>query len=68
MRRIEGESARMGELVDDMLLLARLDQGRPLDAEPVDLAALARDSVADARAVEPERPITLRDADGAGRS
>jgi len=59
MRRIEGESVRMGELVDDMLLLARLDQGRPLEAKPVDLAAIARDSVADARAVEPDRPITI---------
>ncbi len=60
MRRIEGESVRMGELVDDMLLLARLDQGRPLDADPVDVAALARDSVSDARAVEPDRPIALQ--------
>jgi len=64
MRRIEGESLRMGELVDDMLLLARLDQGRPLDADPVDVAALARDSVSDARAVEPDRPITLVVPDG----
>jgi two-component system OmpR family sensor kinase len=59
MRRIEGESVRMGGLVDDMLLLARLDQGRPLDSKPVDLAALARDSASDAHAVEPDRPITL---------
>ena len=40
MRRIEAESARMGVLVDDLLLLAQLDQGRPLEQEPVDLAAL----------------------------
>ena len=59
MRRIEGESERMGELVDDMLLLARLDQGRPLDSQLVDLDALAADAVADARAVEPDRPISL---------
>jgi two-component system, OmpR family, sensor kinase len=59
MRRIEGESSRMGELVEDLLLLARLDQGRPLESRPVDLAALARDAVADARAVEPDRPIEL---------
>ncbi len=39
MRRIEEEAARMGVLVDDLLLLARLDQGRPLEREPVDLAA-----------------------------
>ena len=59
MRRIEEESARMGVLVDDLLLLARLDQGRPLEREPVDLALVAADAVQDARAVEPDRPITL---------
>ena len=59
MRRMEQEAARMGVLVDDMLLLARLDQGRPLEALPVDLGALAADAVADARAVEPGRPISL---------
>jgi two-component system, OmpR family, sensor kinase len=59
MRRIEGEATRMGDLVDDLLLLARLDQGRPLESDPVDLSALARDAVADARAVEPGRPIVM---------
>ena len=59
MRRIEEESARMGVLVDDLLLLARLDQGRPLERRPVDLAVVAADAVLDARAVEPDRPITL---------
>jgi two-component system OmpR family sensor kinase len=59
MRRIEEESARMGVLVDDLLLLARLDQGRPLERRPVDLTRVAADAVADARAVEPERSITL---------
>jgi two-component system OmpR family sensor kinase len=63
MRRIEGESERMGELVDDLLLLARLDQGRPLETRPVDLGALARDAVADARAVEPDRPIGIETPD-----
>ena len=48
MRRIEDEAARMGVLVDDLLLLARLDQGRPLEHEPVDLGALATDLVDDA--------------------
>jgi two-component system OmpR family sensor kinase len=59
MRRIEDESARMGVLVDDLLLLARLDQGRPLERKPVDLVALASDAVDDARAVAPEHAITF---------
>lgn len=59
MRRIEEEAARMGRLVDDLLLLARLDQGRPLEAVPVDLGAVAADAVADARAVDPGRPVDL---------
>src|SRR5947207_971437 len=57
MRRIEEEADRMGSLVDDMLLLARLDQGRPLERRPVDLTRIARDAVDDARAVAPNRPI-----------
>ncbi len=57
MRRIEEEANRMGSLVDDMLLLARLDQGRPLDRQPVDLTRITRDAVDDARAVAPDRPI-----------
>jgi two-component system OmpR family sensor kinase len=59
MRRIEQESARMGVLVEDLLLLARLDQGRPLDRSPVDLSRLAADAVADARAVSPDSEIVL---------
>jgi two-component system OmpR family sensor kinase len=59
MRRIEDESTRMSKLVDELLLLARLDQGRPLDVGPVDLAALASDAVADAQTVAPDRPIRL---------
>jgi two-component system OmpR family sensor kinase len=59
MRRIEDEAARMGVLVDDLLLLARLDQGRPLERRPVDLVALVEDAVADARTVEPGRPIAV---------
>lgn len=58
-RRIEDESIRMSALVDDMLLLARLDQGRPLARAPVDLAAIARDACLDAGAVAPNRAITL---------
>jgi two-component system OmpR family sensor kinase len=53
MRRTEQEAVRMGSLVDDLLHLARLDQGRPLAHEPVDLAELAQDAAADAAAVDP---------------
>jgi two-component system OmpR family sensor kinase len=59
MHRIEAEAARMGVLVDDLLLLARLDQGRPLEREPVDLARIVEEAVDSARAVEPDRPIDL---------
>ncbi len=59
MRRIEDESARMGVLVEDLLLLAQLDQDRPMDLERVDLAALAADAVEDARATDAGRQITL---------
>ncbi|MDF2705343.1 MAG: hypothetical protein K0R62_995 [Nonomuraea muscovyensis] len=59
MRRIEAEATRMGSLVDEMLLLARLDQGRPLDREPVDLTVLVTDAVADTLAIEPDRPLSL---------
>ncbi|GHE11184.1 hypothetical protein GCM10011381_23670 [Klenkia taihuensis] len=59
MGRIESEAARMGSLVEDLLQLARLDQQRPVDALPVDLGELADDAVHDARAVAPDRPITL---------
>ena len=48
----------MGALVDDLLLLARLDQGRPLERAPVALGVLAEDAVRDARAVDPDRSIT----------
>ena len=59
MRRIEDEGARMGVLVDDLLLLARLDQRRPLQREPVDLGQLANDAVEDVRMVAPGRSIDL---------
>jgi two-component system OmpR family sensor kinase len=59
MFRVEQESARMGILVEDMLLLARLDQQRPLDARPVDLLTLAADAVHDVRVVAPGRSINL---------
>lgn len=57
MRRIEEEATRMGALVEDLLVLARLDQGRPLERAPVRLDRIAADGVRDARAVEPGRPI-----------
>ena len=59
MSRIEGEAARMGLLVEDLLLLARLDQQRPLEAVPVDLLQIASDAVQDARAVDPTRTVDL---------
>ncbi|MGH3182522.1 MAG: sensor histidine kinase, partial [Streptosporangiaceae bacterium] len=49
LRRVQSESARMTVLVDDLLLLARLDAGRPLEREPVDLSRLAIDTTSDAR-------------------
>ncbi|HEU5003964.1 MAG TPA: ATP-binding protein [Actinomycetota bacterium] len=59
MARIESEAARMGVLVEDLLLLTRLDQGRALEQAPVDLGALAAEAVEAARVIEPDRPITL---------
>src|SRR4051812_27530917 len=63
MRRIEEEAARMGVMVDDLLLLARLDQGRPMELAPVDLAAIAADAVADARTVNAGRQISFEAPD-----
>ena len=60
MERIEAEGSRMGLLVEDLLLLARLDQQRPLTFVPVDLAQIAGDAVHDAKAVQPDRPVALR--------
>ncbi|MET7985206.1 MULTISPECIES: HAMP domain-containing sensor histidine kinase [unclassified Streptomyces] len=68
LERIAAESARMGEMVDDLLLLARLDAGRPLERLPVDLTHLVLDAVTDARAAGPghrwvlelaEEPVTV---------
>ena len=59
MERVEQESSRMGGLVEDMLILARLDEQRPIERRPVDLLTLAADAVQDARIVAPSRAIDL---------
>ncbi|WP_432193226.1 sensor histidine kinase [Streptomyces sp. bgisy027] len=59
LERIAAESARMGEMVDEMLLLARLDAGRALQRRPVDLTRLVLDAVTDARAAGPGHHWTL---------
>jgi two-component system OmpR family sensor kinase len=59
MRRIEDEAIRMGGLVNDLLILTRLDRQRPLTRGPVDLTVLAADAVQDARALDPSRQVRL---------
>ncbi|MEV0607315.1 ATP-binding protein [Polymorphospora rubra] len=59
LRRVESESLRMTALVDDLLLLARLDTGRPLASEPVDLSALVVDAVGDAHVAGPDHRWNL---------
>jgi two-component system OmpR family sensor kinase len=54
LRRVESEAARMTVLVEDLLLLARLDSGRPLETEPVDLSRLVIDAVSDAHVAGPD--------------
>lgn len=63
MRRIEDEATRMGLLVNDLLVLAHLDEERPLDRRPVDLLEIAVGTVRDARARLPERQIWLTGLD-----
>ncbi|MQB01603.1 MAG: HAMP domain-containing protein [Actinobacteria bacterium] len=63
MRRIEDEAARMGILVDELLLLAHTDRTRPMVLTAIDLAELVRDAGQDARARDPERPIDIETAD-----
>ena len=57
--RIENESKRMGSLVEDLLLLARLDQAREMDSKPVDVNKIVEDAVISARAAGPEHPVTF---------
>ena len=65
MGRIESEGARMARLVDDLLLLARTDQGRALEKEPVDLVRLAREATGDFAAADPDRALERDFADSA---
>ncbi len=58
--KVETESARMTGLVEDLLLLARLDAGRPLEREPVDLSRLLLEAVNDARVLDGQRADGLR--------
>jgi two-component system OmpR family sensor kinase len=57
--RIEAEAKRMGLLVEDLLMLARLDQQRPLEQEPVEIAALVADTVEDSRVLSSDHDVAL---------
>ena len=61
--RIESESKRMGSLVEDLLLLARLDQSRQMKSEPVNLSKLVLDAVESARAAGPNYPVNFNESD-----
>lgn len=59
VRRIEAESKRMKRLVDDLLLLARLDLAQTMERGPVEIRSIARDGVADSLAIDPAHPIKI---------
>jgi two-component system OmpR family sensor kinase len=61
--RIERESVRMSSLVEDLLTLARLDQGPKMEIKPVNLTEVISDAVASARAAGPDHPITFEESD-----
>ena len=63
--RIESESVRMSALVEDLLLLARLDEGRDLDLNPLDVSKLVKDAVNDATVASPEHVWKVKTARGA---
>ena len=65
MGMIQREAGRMTRLVEDLLLLARFDAGRPLDRAPIDLASIAAEAVQHARAAHPGRTLTLQAAEPA---
>ncbi len=67
MGRIESEANRMSSLVEDLLLLARLDAGRPLEEAPVDVSMLVINAVSDAHAASPGHRVGPRPASRAGR-
>jgi two-component system OmpR family sensor kinase len=64
MSRIESEAIRMGQLVEDLLTLARIDEQRPLEVKPLDLLVLGHDAAFDARATAPDRTVTVVGLDG----
>lgn len=68
MERIEGEAKRMARLVEDLLQLARLDERRPMDLQPLDLVPLVNDAASDTRAGSPDRQVHVLpiDADAMG--
>ncbi|MDH6112036.1 two-component system OmpR family sensor kinase [Kitasatospora sp. MAP12-15] len=66
MNRIESEAVRMGGLVEDLLMLARLDEERPLDLAPMDLRTLAADALHDLTALDPTRAVALTGPGGDG--
>jgi two-component system OmpR family sensor kinase len=63
LQRVEEEATRMGGLVEDLLLLAELDRGRPLLADPVDLHRICADAVQDSNAIDHQHDLALREGD-----